>query len=80
MSSESDELKKLNASDVQSPVWVKLRKHMQARLQALRISNDSTDLDPVATARVRGEIKNLKNLLALGKPDPAMVADEEPAD
>lgn len=72
--------KVLNQHDLQSAAWAKLRKHMEARLQALRIKND-TDLDPVATARVRGEIKNLKNLLALeNKPDPVTVADDAPGE
>lgn len=74
---DDSESKVLTSHDRQSPVWTKLRKHMEAKLQALRIKND-TDLDPVATAKVRGEIRNLKNLLALGDtPDPVTVADDD---
>ncbi|MGH8430422.1 MAG: hypothetical protein ACREUF_08470 [Solimonas sp.] len=66
----------LSHNDRNSPAWVKLRKHMEARLQSLRARNDN-DLDPIATAKLRGECRVLKNLLALGKPDPAMGADDE---
>ncbi len=67
----------LTATDINGAVWNKLSKHMESKLLALRIKNDS-DMDPVKTAAVRGEIRNLKNLLALGIPAPEMVADEEP--
>lgn len=74
--SDSTEDIKLTATDMGSSVWDKLRRHMESRLLALRIRNDA-DLDLVDTAKVRGEIKNLKNLLALGTPDQAVVADDE---
>ncbi len=66
----------LTAHDIQSTVWAKLRKHMEARIIALRAKNDG-DLEPMETAKVRGELKCLKNLLALGKPDQAMGANDE---
>jgi hypothetical protein len=62
--------------DLTSPTWLKLVKHMEARRLALRVKNDG-NLDLVATAHVRGHIKALTNLLALGQPDPVVVADEE---
>ena len=69
-----------NAHDLQSTVAAKLRQHMDARRQTLRAKNEG-DLDPVATAKVRGELKaykDLLNLLALvKKPDQVTVADEE---
>lgn len=73
---ENRQDKTLNSFDLQSMAWSKLRAHMNNRLHELRVKNDS-DMDAVATAKVRGEIKNLKNLLALeSKPDPITVADD----
>ena len=66
----------LTPGDLISPTWTRLRKHMEARLQSLRAKNDN-DLDPIATAKLRGEVKALKNLLALSTTDQAMVADDE---
>lgn len=68
---------RLDPRDLQSPVWGKLRRHMEAQLEKLRRDND-TDHDPVKTAKLRGRISALKNLLALGNPQaPTMGADEE---
>jgi len=64
----------LSHSDRNSVVWVKLKKHMEAALMEARIKNDN-DRDPIATAKLRGEIRCLKNLLALETAQ-AMVADE----
>ena len=67
----------LTPGDLISPTWARLRKHMEARLQSLRVKNDN-DLDPIATAKLRGEVRALKNLLALSESQPRqMVADEE---
>jgi hypothetical protein len=66
----------LTTHDMASPVWVKLKKYMEARLQSLRIRNES-DLDPIATAKLRGEARAIKNLLALSEKAQALVADEE---
>lgn len=70
----------LNAHELQSTLAAKLRRHMDDKRQALRTRNES-NLDAIATAHVRGEIKALKdllNLLALSKKtDQASVADEE---
>ena len=76
----SNELTEFNANDLQSTVAAKLRRHMEDRRQALRTKNDG-DLDPLATAKVRGELKaykDLLNLLALSKKtDQVTGADEE---
>ena len=66
----------LTPGDLISPTWARLRKHMEARLQSLRAKNDN-DLDPIATAKLRGEIKVLKNLIALSETNQSMVADDE---
>lgn len=75
-----DEPKKkrlFDLNDRNSPTWRKLREHLQEKLQSLRARNDS-DLDAIATAKLRGEIRAIRNTLALGEiPTPAEEADEE---
>lgn len=74
------DLTELSAHDLQSTLAGKLRKHIESRRQSLRVKNDG-DLDPVTTAKLRGELKaykDLSNLLALvKKPDQVTGADEE---
>ena len=65
----------LDLNDRQSPTWRKLRKHFEARLAELRAKNDN-DLSELATAKLRGQIRMVGELLALGDQDPAMEADE----
>lgn len=67
----------LTPNELRTSTWRKLKEHLDARLVALRVKNED-DLDPVKTARVRGEIKVIKDLLALdASSDPAMVADDD---
>jgi hypothetical protein len=47
-----------------SSTWRLIAFHLDDRLKTLRERND-TPLDPIATATVRGEIKAIKELLAL---------------
>lgn len=68
----------LSQADRQSPAWRRLTRHMEARIQQLRVKNDAS-LDPMETAAVRGQIKELKYLLAWGT-NPATVANEDSAD
>lgn len=79
---DSDSIE-FTAHDLQSTMAGKLRRHVEARRQALRVKNDG-DLDSIATAKVRGEIKaykDLKNLFALSKKtDQTMVADDAPGE
>lgn len=69
------QLRLLGLSDRQSPTWRKLKTHFEQRLHELRAKNDN-DLDAIATARVRGAIREVTYLLALGDQDPATEADE----
>ena len=70
------EEKVLQHSDINSLTWLRLKKHFESRLAYLRMQNDG-DLDPIATARLRGEIRAVKSSLALGgTSDPVMEADE----
>lgn len=67
----------LSKTDLSSVAWSKVSRHIEKKLFDLR-SRIEKDVDPIATAKLRGEIKSYKDLLALGKPDPAMVANDEP--
>ncbi len=55
----------LTDAELVSGMWMKMRMHLQARLDLLRRQNDS-NLDPAETADVRGRIAEIKNLLAAG--------------
>ncbi|MES2942917.1 MAG: hypothetical protein V4772_08615 [Pseudomonadota bacterium] len=69
----------ITSHEKQSTLAFKMRTYLDERAYTLRVKNES-DLDPVATAKLRGELKairGLKNLLALVNPAPAMVADDE---
>jgi len=57
---------RLSPGDRSANLWARLKVHIEERLQKARERNDG-DLDPVQTARLRGEISCLKRLLALGK-------------
>lgn len=61
----------LNAAEAQSPLWVKIKAHLEARLDSARLKNDG-DLDEVETAKLRGRITELKSFLALDKPPPIL--------
>lgn len=54
----------LTADERMTPVWRKLVKHMEAKLDELRQSNDG-DYGEVTTAKLRGRIAMLKELIAL---------------
>lgn len=53
--------------DFTSQAWKRLTKHLQNRLQELRESNDETSLTPDKTAKIRGQIFEVKKLLALSE-------------
>ncbi len=65
----------LDLSDRQSATWRKLKKHFETRLAEMRARNDN-DLDVLTTAKLRGSVAVIKELLALGDQDPTMEADE----
>lgn len=59
---------KLNELEAGSELWLKLRKHFEARLALLREQNDhSKPADQ--TERIRGRIAEVKLFLALDKPE-----------
>jgi hypothetical protein len=60
----------LTIEDRESPLWRRLADHMRAELARLRETNDAHQLGEVKTAAIRGQITQLKALLALADPDP----------
>lgn len=58
---------KLEIHEAQGPLWTKLKKHLQSELESLRAKNDK-DLPEQKTARLRGRIEQVKDLLAMGEP------------
>jgi hypothetical protein len=65
----------LDRTDLASPTWRKIKAHMEAKQAELRAKNDDPAKDAIATALLRGELRGIRNLLALGNPSPA-VQDE----
>lgn len=70
-------MKPLLESDLTAPTWLRIKDHYEARLDELRVKND-TALSPEQTARLRGRIAEVKLLLALADPEPppSEAADE----
>ena len=65
-----------DAIDFDSPTWAALHERAATRLALLRRKNDG-ELSVEATARLRGQIAELKDFLALATPlDPDDVANE----
>jgi hypothetical protein len=59
----------LNQQDRDSAVWQNIRKHYEARLQSLRVSNDKPQ-DAEKTATLRGRIAEANAILSLDRPTP----------
>jgi len=54
----------LRPADFHSGEWKRLAQELQVRLQSLRELNDGKH-DPVKTAEIRGQISEVKRMLAL---------------
>lgn len=67
----SDLLQSFELSDGEKahPLWVKLKAHFEAQLQSLRERNDRTQPE-LETATIRGHIKCLRAIIALGDDRP----------
>lgn len=63
--------------DLRSPCWRKIKEHCEAELAQLRVDLES-DLEPVRTAKVRGQIRTHVLLLALGNAPTLAIVEEEP--
>ena len=70
---------KLEAHEIKSQLWSRLKEHHESELARLRSKNDSM-LDPLETARVRGRIEQIKNFLLLELAPPVLPAGTEPSD
>lgn len=57
---------KLTDADRISPTWQKLKKSFEQELQTLRMKNDNETPEEV-TAKIRGRIAMLKEILRLGE-------------
>lgn len=68
-------ISKLERHEIDSALWQKLRAHLEEELRTQRTKNDG-EHDAVETAKIRGDIRRIKALLALGNLDPAQVADD----
>lgn len=66
----------LDSNDRQSPTWRKLKTYLESRLHELRLKNDN-DMSDISTAKLRGSLMELRNLLALGDQDPTTEVDED---
>lgn len=51
-------------------LWTKLMAHWSDRLASLRAQNDNSDRNEIDTAKLRGQIAELKQLLALNNDPP----------
>jgi hypothetical protein len=58
------EIFELTGADKMSPVWMKLKRYFEARIEKCRKDNDSP-LDAEKTAALRGRIEELKKTLKL---------------
>lgn len=66
----------LITSDKASGLWLRLLAHLQSRLADARARNDKP-LTELETAALRGEIKCLKSLIALGNDRPLVTGDDD---
>ena len=65
----------LTEAEQLSSVWIKLRDHYAERLVTLRAKNDNS-MDELATANLRGEIRMVKQFLALATQAPMVALDD----
>ena len=71
---------RLTPDDKATALWVRLKAHLDECLMLARIRNDRA-LTEMETAWLRGEIKTLKRILALGDVRPVLTGDgEQPPD
>lgn len=66
----------LTKADYHNPTWLKIKEHLNERLNSARAKNDAS-LDSEATARLRGRISELKYLIDLDQPSPSIDADAD---
>lgn len=65
----------LSDDDIASPLWKKIQTHLDERLATLREKNDKP-LDERETARLRGQIEEVKALRNLNSRSPIVPNDD----
>lgn len=63
----------LTAIEQASPLWGKLMVYFEGRKRSLRAKNEG-DLDPIQTAKVRGQLAELRALMTLNE-EPLDITD-----
>lgn len=69
MSNDEPDTFELSEGEKMHPLWARLKAHLEQRLQTLRVRNDRPQTE-FGTATLRGQIKELKAFIALGKDRP----------
>ena len=68
----------LTEHDKASSLWVRLLDHLEDRLAAARVRNDMP-MGECETASLRGEIRAMKRIIALGDSRPIVTGDGDGA-
>ena len=58
----------MTKAEIDSPLWKKLRAYFEEKLQRHRELNDNSTLNDLETARLRGRIAEIKDVLVLDRP------------
>ena len=66
----------LTHSGITSEVWQRLKTYIEGRIETKRRANDG-DLSEIKTAKLRGEIKALKDILQAVEPKQYKTRDEK---
>lgn len=66
----SQEIFELTNAEKLSPIWARLKSHLESELQSARLRNDNAKLTTEETAALRGKISALKAFIALGDDRP----------
>ena len=67
----------LTAHDKAQGLWLRLEAHFNEMLATARLRNDNETLTEQQTAALRGRIKCLKSLIALGDDRPDLTGNDE---
>lgn len=67
---------RLTSAERASPLWLRLREHLDLKLQQKRARNDDHTLTEQQTAVMRGHIQCLKEIILLEKMPPVIDGDQ----
>jgi hypothetical protein len=68
---------KLNEQEAAEQLWIRIKEHLQRRLERHRAMNDDVELGHERTALLRGQIAEIKYLLSLDKPARGTPGEQE---